>query len=132
MSVVLPLPVLPTIAVVSPGAAAERDAAQDRLLGARVAELDVAELDDAAVAAVGGGTTGDVRIVDRGLGLEDLRIRPDETAARGTRMNMNTAVSTANRICMQVLQERGQVADRQLARCRPGWRRTTGPRPSTG
>ena len=99
MSVDLPLPVLPTIAVVSPGLGPERDVAQDRLLGARVAELDVAELDDAARP----GRVGRERPARSGSRIvgsvsRTSRIRPADTAARGTRMNMNTAVRTANRI----------------------------------
>ena len=69
-SVVLPLPVLPMTAVVSPGAADEVDVAQHRLLGARVAELDVAQLQRRRAAAgrvtgVGGGDHA-------GLGVEHL------------------------------------------------------------
>ncbi len=46
-SVVLPEPVLPMIAVTLPGARHERDAAQDGQLGARIAVLDVSQLDEA-------------------------------------------------------------------------------------
>ena len=99
MSVDLPLPVLPTMAVVSPGPRRERDAAQDRLLGARIAELDVAELDDAALRR---DRTGATRLrPGRGWSARSRGppgCGPPETAARGTRMNMNTAVRTANRI----------------------------------
>ena len=127
MSVDLPLPVLPTMAVVSPGSRVERDVAQDRLLGARVAELDVAELDGRRARPVAGGRRDRRRSGSRmdGSVSRTSRIRPAETAARGTKMNMNTAIRTANRICMQVLQERGQVADRHLAAVDADARRTT-------
>ena len=92
-------------------AGAERDVAEDRLLGARVAELDVAELDDAALGGIGRARRAAPGRGSSGSVSRTSRIRPDDTAARGMRMNMNTAVRTANRICEQVLQERGQVAD---------------------
>ena len=115
MSVDLPLPVLPTIAVVSPGLGAERDVVQDRLLGAR-----------------GSGTRrrGTRRRRAPGRRVRDdgcsgswidgsvsrtSRIRPADTAARGTRMNMKTAVSDREQDLGEVLEERGQVADRQRA-----------------
>ena len=103
-SVVLPLPVLPTMAVVWPGRAVELDVAQDRLLGARVAELDIAELDRATGRVGGrdaGGPPGASGSWMTGWVSRTSRIRPSETAARGMNTNMNTAMITANRICMR-------------------------------
>ena len=63
---VLPEPVLPMIAVVSPGGDLERDVAEHRVLGARVLELDVAELERAVASASSvtgfGGTIDDVGV----------------------------------------------------------------------
>ena len=53
--------------------------------------------------------------MDRGLGLEDLRIRPDETAARGHEDEQEDGGQRREQDLEQVLQERGQVADRQVA-----------------
>ena len=69
MSVVLPLPVLPTMAVVSPGPRGEADAAEHRLLGAGVAELDVAELDEPGRGDV---RAGSLRVDDRRLRVQHL------------------------------------------------------------
>ena len=94
----MPLPVLPTMAVVSPGRGRERDAAQDRLLGARVAELDVAELD---ARRSRGGLIGSAGSWMDGSVARTSLIRPLETAARGTITNMNVAIRTAKRIWMR-------------------------------
>ena len=51
-SVVLPAPVLPTIAVVWPARRRERDVGEHRVLGARVVEADVVELERAVLADV--------------------------------------------------------------------------------
>ena len=66
------------------GLAPERDVAQDRVLGARVAELDVAELDDATLAgpSVGHGPASSGSS-DRRLGLEDLAGCDRRTPPRG-------------------------------------------------
>ena len=84
ISVVLPLPVLPTIAVVWPGSTSKRDVAQDRVLGARVAELDVAEVEGARPG--GGGASGCSGSSIDGLRPEDLldpARRDDRRAGRG-------------------------------------------------
>ena len=79
--VVLPLPVLPTMAVVWPGRGRERDVAQDRVLGAGVAELDVAELDAARRASDGAGDRSGSAI--DGSVSRTSWMRPAETAAAG-------------------------------------------------
>ena len=117
MRVDLPLPVLPTMAVVSPGSRLERDVAQDRLLGARVAELDVAELEPHAVS---GGAVGSrdrvLRVADGRLRCRGPRwMRPAETAARGHEDEHEHGHQHREQDLHQVLQERGQVADRHLA-----------------
>ncbi len=99
-SVDLPLPVLPTMAVVSPGRASNEMSRRTGCLGARVAELDVAELDLPAVPGPGESGCAGSR-TEIGSVSSTSRIRPAETAARGTRTNMITAVMIANRICMR-------------------------------
>ena len=80
---VLPLPVLPTIAVVSPGRAWNEIVVQDRLLGAGVAELDVAELDQRRGRAAIGQGDRLVGIAMAGSVSRTSWIRPAETVARG-------------------------------------------------
>ncbi len=67
----LPLPVLPTMAVVWPGRAWNEMPFQDRYLRARVAEADVAELDHAAGRGVE-DHHGPLRVMDGRLGVQDL------------------------------------------------------------
>ena len=109
----LPLPVLPTIAVVWPGSGTERDRVEDRVLGARVAELDVVELDDAARApAIAIGSSGSTRVasVSRTC-LDPLGRR------RGARDHHEHDRGHEDREqdLHDVGEERGQVADRQVA-----------------
>ena len=54
----MPAPVLPTTAVVWPGPKVSRHVLEHGLLGAGVAELDVAELDHTASSAPSAGATG--------------------------------------------------------------------------
>ena len=53
-----PTPVLPMMAVVWPGSAVKRDVAEHRLLGARVVEADVAQLERAALGQLGDRVLG--------------------------------------------------------------------------
>ena len=70
---------------------------QHRLLGARVAELDVAQLEPAVRGA------GRPRLLRRGATRGSVSstslIRSAQTAARGTSTNMKVAIITDIRIC---------------------------------
>ena len=94
---VLPLPVPPMIAVVWPGSAVRLMSLQHGLLGARIPELHVAQLQPARRAArgqragPGAASAGSVSITSM--------IRSALTSARGTSMNMNVAIMTDIRIC---------------------------------
>ena len=96
-SVVLPAPVLPTIAVVWPGAVANEMSLSTGVLGARVVEADVAELERAVLDDV----------AHRVGGRNDARRRcrappgcgPADTDARGIIETMNVAITTDIRIC---------------------------------
>ena len=90
----------------------ERDVAQDRVLGARVAELDVAEVERALA---GRRRRGDGRVVDRRIGPEDLL----DPAGRDDRARDQDEHEDGHHHREQdlhdVLQEGDQVADRHLA-----------------
>ena len=98
ISVDLPLPVLPTIAVVSPGPARNEMSRRTGSSAPGIAELDVVGTRPRRAGPGRSGVTGcsGSRII--GSVSSTSRIRPAETAPRGTRMNMKTAVRTANRI----------------------------------
>ena len=95
---VLPAPVLPMIAVVWPATRLERDVAQHRVVGARVPELDLAELERAAAVELGdrvrGGTTDDSE-------LSTSAMRSALTDARGVIIATNVASITDIRINMR-------------------------------
>ena len=98
-SVVLPAPVLPTIAVVWPGAGGEGDVGQHRVFGARVVEADVAELDLGRVdrpLRPGGRAARTVDSVS-----STSWMRPADTDARGIIEIMKVAITTDIRIWMR-------------------------------
>ena len=94
----LPEPVPPTIAVIAPGSNTQVISLQDGLLGPRVAELDVHQLDAAGLrkplgpASAGSAISGSVPSTSW--------MRSAEAAARGTIIIVITAIITENRICM--------------------------------
>ena len=95
---VLPLPVPPMTAVVSPGRATRSTAAQHGCLGARIAEVDIAQLQgpvsSTVVTGLAGGTTLDSV-------SSTSSIRSAQTSARGIMTNMKVAIMTAIRICIR-------------------------------
>ena len=94
---------------------AERDRPEHRLLGAGIAELDVAELDDAELRAVRRRDHGQLRVVDRRLGLEDLADPTRRDRRPGHEDEQEDSGQRSEQDLQQVLQERRQIADRQLA-----------------
>ena len=96
---VLPAPVLPMTAVVWPGQRRERHALQHRLLGPRVAEADVAELERR-------DPGGDRHRVARGRRptaavSSTSTMRSAHTAARGAMRATNIAIITAMSISVK-------------------------------
>ena len=95
--VVLPAPVLPTMAVVVPATVVKEMSRQHRLLGAGVVEADVAQLESPRLGqrrppGRPGGTTLD--------GVSSTSwIRSEDTEARGIIDTMNVAITTDHRIC---------------------------------
>ena len=67
----------------------------------------------------GAGTTGRSGSWIAGSVSRTSRIRPEETAARGMRMNMKTAVRTANRICSRYCRNAVRLPIEQVARFDP-------------
>ena len=110
MSVDLPLPVLPDDRGRLAGPGREGDGVEDRLLGARVAELDVVELHEARPAD-GRGLDRTGRVRDRGLGAQHLldASRRD----RGARHQDEHEDGGQHREedLAEVLEERGQGTD---------------------
>ena len=94
---VLPAPVLPTMAVVVPGRGGEGDVAEHRLLGARVVEADAAQLERAVARAA--SRTGSAGGTTRRLGVEHLLdAAAGRPTARGTIDSVNVAITTDIRI----------------------------------
>ena len=87
------------IAVVSPGPGDQVDAAQHRRLGARVAELDAAQLQHAVPAQRGDAARPAARTRDSVSSTSSMRSA--QTSARGTIMNMKVAIITDIRICIR-------------------------------
>ena len=79
-----------------------------------IAELDVAELDDAALRAGRIRDDGFVRIVDRGRGVEDLVDPPRRHRRAGDQDEHEDRGQGGEEDLGQVLQERREVADREL------------------
>ena len=94
----------------------QRDAAQDRVLGARVAELDVAEGERAAA---GRRRRGDLGVVDRGLGPEDLLDPAGGHHGPRDHDEHEHGHHHREQDLHDVLQERDEVADRHLAAVDP-------------
>ena len=95
-SVVLPAPVDPTIATVSPRFGLEADALQHRRLGAGVGELDLVERDRARARRTSlTGFSARVRVDSL---ASTSPMRSAETAARGIMIVMKLAISTPIRI----------------------------------
>ena len=94
----------------------ERDVAQDRVLGARVAELDVAELEAADGRR---GRERLVRVLDRGLRPEDLLDPPRRDDGPRDHHEHEDGHHHREQDLHDVLQERDQVADRHLAAVDP-------------
>ena len=99
-SVVLPAPVAPTIAVISPGRATNEMSREHRRGRARIAVLDAAELDARRCGSAGATGSG---------GARDLagRYRAPRRCARrtprraGSMIDMNVAIITRDRICIR-------------------------------
>ncbi len=87
------------IAVVWPGRATKEMSLQHRRLGARVAELDVAQLEVPLPRQLGHRDRAAATTVDSVSSTSWMRSA--QTAARGTIMNMKVAIITAIRICMR-------------------------------
>ena len=90
---VLPAPVLPMTAVVWPAQRGERHPLQHRLVGPRVAEADVAQLERAAVPA--GTAIGRSGAATDGRVSSTSTMRSAHTAARGAIRATNIAIITA-------------------------------------
>ena len=91
----------------------QRDVAQDRILGARVAELDVTEL--RASRSPGGGASGVSGSPIDGSVRRTSWIRPDETIAPRDHDEHEHGHHHGEQDLHDVLQERDEVADRHLA-----------------
>ena len=114
MSVLLPEPVLPTNAVISPGEARNERSWRTGCSAPGIAEVHAPELDDAALA----GIVRDDRslgVVDRRLGLEDLVEALGGHRAARDEDEQEDRGQDREQDLHEVLQEGGQVADRQLA-----------------
>ncbi len=99
ISVVLPAPVLPMIAVVCPGWAASEmpertGAGRTRVGEADVDQLELAPQGDLAARATTAGTTEESV-------SSTSPIRSAQTAARGIMIAMNVAIITDMRICIR-------------------------------
>src|SRR5437867_8498665 len=111
-TVLFPEPVPPMIAVVRPGRASNVKPCRTGRSPCGYANVTSANATSPESCC---GVTG-----RKGSAIDDVvsrtsTIRCALASARGTRMTMKTAVMTAKRICMMLLQERGQVADRHVA-----------------
>ena len=89
---------------------AERQLAQDGILGAGVAELHVPELDDAALAGIGRADGLD-RVMDRRLGLEHLVDAPGGDRTARDQDEHEDRGQDGEHDLQQVLQECGERAD---------------------
>ena len=115
ISVDLPLPVLPMMAVVWPGSAVNEMSRRMGCSAPGIAELDVAELDaragtrwcegslrhDVRCPETGASVTGATGSTIVGSVSRTSRMRPADTTARGRKMIMKTAISTEKRICIR-------------------------------
>ena len=95
-SVVLPAPVLPTIAVVWPGAVANEMPLSTGVLGARVVEADVANSSAPGSSTSRTGSTGGTTL---GSVSSTSWMRSADTDARGIIEIMKVAITTDMRIC---------------------------------
>ena len=116
------------MAVVWPGRASNEMPCRTGLLGARIPEIDVAELDDAGSCAVDQPQRLR-RIVDRGRGVEHLADPAGGHRRAGHQDEHEHRGEHREQDLEQVLQEGGQRRRSGSSPAGRAWRRPTSPRP---